>query len=89
MKLQAVTIGQNGVTEKDLLVHDAREPETAIHVMLAAMRGELPVALGVIRDVSADTYEAQLEQQIETVRSNAKILNINDLLNSGETWTVE
>jgi 2-oxoglutarate ferredoxin oxidoreductase subunit beta len=89
MALKAVTLGQDGVVEKDLLVHDAHEPNTALHTMLAGMKGDLPVALGVIRQIAADTYDSKVSEQIETVCSTRKITNMTDLLNSGETWTIE
>ncbi|GHT83321.1 2-oxoglutarate ferredoxin oxidoreductase subunit beta [Bacteroidia bacterium] len=89
MTLQAVTLGQDGIAEKDLLVHDAHEPNTALHTMLAGMKGDLPVALGVIRQIADDTYDSKVSEQIETVCSTRKITNMTDLLNSGETWTIE
>jgi 2-oxoglutarate ferredoxin oxidoreductase subunit beta len=86
MKLQAVKIGENGVNEKDLLIHDAYEPATAIHIQLAAMNNDLPIALGVIRQVHDVPYEQKAAAQIEAVITNRKITNVNDLLNSGDTW---
>jgi 2-oxoglutarate ferredoxin oxidoreductase subunit beta len=88
LKLQAVTLGQDGITEQDLLVHDAHEPDTSLHYMLAGMRGDLPIALGIIRDVAADTYNNKLYQQIDSVAGTSKIKNVTDLLHSGETWVV-
>jgi 2-oxoglutarate ferredoxin oxidoreductase subunit beta len=88
LKLEAVMLGQDGITECDLLKHDAHEPDTALHYMLASMRGSLPIALGVIRDAPADNYDTQLKQQIESVGAASAIKNINDLLHSGETWYV-
>ena len=37
-KLEVVTIGENGITEKDILVHDETTENTGIHMMLAQMR---------------------------------------------------
>ncbi|MBN2666516.1 MAG: 2-oxoacid:ferredoxin oxidoreductase subunit beta [Bacteroidales bacterium] len=89
LKLKVVKIGESGITEKDILVHDATEPNPGIQYMLANMRyPEYPVALGVIRAVSAPTYEKELENQIEQVRSKSKIKNMDDLLNSGSVWEV-
>ena len=49
-KLAVVTIGENGVSEEDILVHDAKEKDPTLHTMLARMQPpEFPVALGVIR----------------------------------------
>lgn len=87
LKLKVVKIGENGITEKDILVHDAAEPNPGIQYMLANMKyPEYPVALGVIRAVPGPTYEKELENQIEQVKSKSKIKNMDDLLNSGSVW---
>ena len=87
LKLKVVKIGEKGITRKNILVHDATEPNPGIQYMLANMRyPEYPVALGVIRSVPAPTYEKELENQIEQVRNKSKIKNMDDLLNSGSVW---
>lgn len=89
-KLKAVTIGENGITEKDILVHDAKEADPSLHLALINMQHpEFPVALGVIRAVEGNTYDQLLLNQIEDVKSKSKIKCMDDLLNSGETWTVD
>lgn len=88
--LKAVTIGENGVTREDILVHDVTEPNGYIHQQLIGMKlPDLPVAMGVIRAVKAPVYDQVMEQQIEDVRSRSKIKSIDDLLRSGNTWVVE
>jgi 2-oxoglutarate ferredoxin oxidoreductase subunit beta len=90
LKLKVVTPGENGITEKNLLVHDATEPNPGIQYMLANMRyPEYPVALGVIRAVAGHTYETDVEEQIKSIQNNSQIKNMDDLLNSGSTWKVE
>jgi 2-oxoglutarate ferredoxin oxidoreductase subunit beta len=88
--LKVVQIGENGVTEKDILVHDAKSPYPGVHVMLAGMKyPDFPVALGVIRDVEEPTYCGNVHRQIEEVRRSAKISSMDELLNAGETWIVD
>ena len=90
MKLKVVTVGENGVTLDDILTHDAHEKDTMIRVMLAGMKyPDFPVALGIIRDVEAPTYEREVARQVEEVKASSKIKCVDDLLNSGETWMVE
>ena len=90
LKLRVVKLGENGITEKNILVHDSSEPNPGIHYMLANMRyPDYPVALGVIRSVPGQTYERDLEHQITEVRSTSKIKNMDDLLNSGSVWKVD
>ncbi len=89
-KLKAVTIGENGITEADILVHDAHDANPTMHSMLINMKlPELPVAMGVIRAVPTTTYDEAVEKQIEWVSESSKIKNMNDLLFSGNTWEVK
>ena len=63
-----VKIGENGISLKDILVHDAHCEDATLHTKLAMMKGpDFPVALGVIRDVKAPTYEVAVTEQIEEV----------------------
>lgn len=87
--LRVVRLGENGITEKDLLVHDAYEENPCIHYMLANMKyPKYPVALGVLRAVPAPTYEVALEEQINMVKESSKIKCMDDLLNSGNVWEI-
>lgn len=90
LKLKVVKIGDNGISRENLLVHDAKEHNPGIQYMLANMRyPEYPVALGVIRSVEGNTYEADVENQITEIGKTAKIRCMDDLLSSGSVWTVE
>lgn len=90
LKLKVGRIGENGITENDLLVHDAHESNPGIQYMLANMRyPEYPVALGVIRDVAWPTYDEAVREQIKSISSSSKIKCMDDLMNSGSVWDVE
>jgi 2-oxoglutarate ferredoxin oxidoreductase subunit beta len=90
LKLKVVKLGENGITEKDLLIHDAYESNPGIQYMLANMRyPEYPVALGIIRSVPGETYEMAVEHQISEIRKTSRIKSMDDLLFSGSTWKVE
>lgn len=92
-KLKAVTIGHDGYTMDDVLVHDATDPDNALHFKLAMMGcmgdTDMPVAMGVIRNVDAPTYDACVEQQVEDVKGRKKDHNLMELLMQGETWEVK
>jgi 2-oxoglutarate ferredoxin oxidoreductase subunit beta len=89
LKLKEVKLGENGMTEKNLLVHDSAEPNPGIHYMLANMKyPEYPVALGIIRSVEGPTYESDVEEQINHVKQSSVIKCMDDLLNSGSVWEV-
>lgn len=88
LKIKVVELGDT-YSEKDLLVHDAREENPGMHLMLANMAyPELPVAFGVIRAVKVETYDNAVCKQVDSVKSKASFKNVDDLLNSGTTWEV-
>ncbi len=89
-KLKVVTIGENGVTADDILVHDETEQDPTLHMALINMQlPEFPVALGVIRKVEAPVYDAEMVAQIKQVQQTAKVKCVDDLLKSGNTWEVK
>jgi 2-oxoglutarate ferredoxin oxidoreductase subunit beta len=89
LKLKVVKLGEDGIPEKDVLVHDAFEPNPILHLLLGNMNyPDFPVALGVIRSVKANTYEVNLDKQIEAVKMASPLKNMNDLLHSGNVWKV-
>lgn len=90
LKLEVVTVGENGVKEGDILVHDAYETDNTLHNMLIKMQlPEFPVALGIIRQVSAPTYGDYVENQKELAAQKAKVNSMDELLNSGDVWEVK
>lgn len=87
--LKVVTIGEDGITEKDILVHDMYARTRGVHLMLAKMKPPyFPIALGVIRSIEAPTYDQLLEDQITTAKASSNIQCVDDLLNSGDTWEI-
>ena len=47
--LKVVKLGENGITEKDILIHDAHCEDNTLQLKLALMEGpDFPIALGVI-----------------------------------------
>ena len=84
-ELEAVTIGENGITKGDILIHD--ETNRTLASLLAVMEPPaLPVALGVIYCDPAPTYGDGVRQQEEVADGEASIENL--LLGGGRTWTV-
>ena len=86
LKLKVVELG-NGISEEDILVHDAEDNTPGMHTLLANMKyPAYPVALGIIRSVSAPSYDMAVKGQIAKVQKESKIKNVDDLLRSGSTW---
>ena len=81
-RLEVVTIGQNGITEDDILVHDANNPDDTTHYMLVRMTlPEYPVATGVIRSCECtNTYDAELEFQMKRAKETAKMKSVQELI---------
>ena len=87
--LKVVTIGENGVTENDILVHNAHEEDITLHYKLAMMTGpDMPIAMGVLRDVAEETYDEAVHNQIAEVQAKTKIHCFDDLVNSCEKWDI-
>ena len=89
--LKVVRIGENGITEADILVHDAHCEDNTLQLKLALMgNGDgFPIALGVIRDVEAPTYDDSVTAQIEEVKAAKKYHNFAELLETNDIWEVK
>ncbi len=88
--LKAVSIGENGYTIDQVLVHDAHQVDPTLHLKLALMDGtDLPVALGIIRDVEAPVYDEEVEKQIAEVQAKKPHRKLTDFLMAGEVWEVK
>lgn len=85
--LKVVTIGENGVKESDILVHDAKCEDATLHLKLALMDGpDMPIAMGVIRDVECETYDVAVTNQIKEVQAKSKYHTFDELIGSLEQW---
>lgn len=86
-QLKVVKLGENGITEKDLLIHDATTEDPGLHMMLVNMRyPDFPVALGVIRSVPFPTYDDLVRDQVIEIQQKGLYHTMDELLNSGETY---
>lgn len=90
-KLKAVTVGQEGYTMDDVLVHDAKEIDNTLHQKLGMMSLEqgLPIALGVVRDVDAPVYDQGVEHQIRDVQAEDPTRTLREYLMAKDTWEVK
>ena len=84
-----------------VLTHDATMQDPTLHRMLAMMgqdmirrlgdeaKGtELPIALGLIRNVEEETYDSAVNQQIEQVHEHSKVKTFDQLTSTLEQWEV-
>lgn len=87
LKIKVVTIGENGVTEADILTHNVHEDDPTMAYLLTRMSLPThPVAMGVIRAHRTMVYDQAMELQIEEAKAKSKIKCMNDLVNSGNTF---
>jgi 2-oxoglutarate ferredoxin oxidoreductase subunit beta len=83
LQLEVVTVGDNGVSADDMLVHD--ETDRNLASLLVAMEPpDLPVALGVIYCDPATAYEDQVQSRLDAACCG----DLYELVRSGRTWRV-
>lgn len=88
-ELKVVTIGENNITENDILIHDATTTDYSLQMKLALMEGpKMPIALGIIRDVEEETFEEAMEGQIKRVQSSSSVKTFDDLIAQCEQWEI-
>ena len=87
---EVVTIGEDGVTEEDLVVHDQHAEDPYLALILSRMFWpEYPVPVGVLREVQRPTQSELIESQIEQAIAKSGPGDLVQALRAGETWTVE
>ncbi|MBX3705698.1 MAG: 2-oxoacid:ferredoxin oxidoreductase subunit beta [Pseudomonadales bacterium] len=77
LALEAVTLGVDGVTEADILVHDETNPVLA--QLLVTLRAPLPVAMGVIHRRQAPAFDQSFVEHKPAVRRQ----RVRQLLHKG------
>ena len=87
-ELELATIGKDGVSEADILVHD--ETNRALAGMLALMEPPtMPVALSVLYCDPTSSYEDGVKDHLEEARLHTPEGDLNALLRRGHTWTIK
>lgn len=91
LNLKVVTIGENGYTIEDILVHDATSADSTLHLKLGLMepKAGFPLAIGIIRNVKELYYDNEVDKQIKEIQSQKKIRSLHELLMKGDVWEVK
>jgi 2-oxoglutarate ferredoxin oxidoreductase subunit beta len=90
MRIEVVEIGNDGVTEGDLLVHDETRDDPTIAFLLSRMEWpEYPVPMGVFRAVQRPTYDGLMAKQIDDIVAAEGEGDLEEIFREGDTWTVE
>lgn len=88
-ELESVVIGENGISDDDLLVHDSTREDPTRAYMLAGMNyPEYPAPVGVFRQVSRPVYDEDVRAQVKQAQESRPGGDLKSLLYSGETWEV-
>ena len=85
LETEVVALG-NGVSEKDLLIHDEHAQST--NLAHALSRVQDPTVLGVLRDVARPTYEDGLFEQVEIARTKKGAGDLAELYRESDLWEV-
>ncbi len=90
-ELEVVTLGENGVTEKDVLVHNPRREDPTIAFMLANLSGKpgFPTPIGIFRNVEQPTCDELNWQQINAAKQKKGDVSLRKFLAGSDTWTVK
>jgi len=89
-KPRVVTLGEDGVTESDVIIHNSTDEQLGLTLTIAQFESpDFPVPLGVFRDVKVPTYEALNSHQHDEARERLGRGNLESLLRGTETWTIE
>ncbi|HTQ98051.1 MAG TPA: 2-oxoacid:ferredoxin oxidoreductase subunit beta [Candidatus Acidoferrum sp.] len=89
--IEVVELG-NGITESDLVVHDAHHPRPSYAFLLSHMeeRPGFPTPMGVFRDWDdLPRFEDVINEQVQSVIQKKGAGDLNKLLRAGDTWEVK
>jgi 2-oxoglutarate ferredoxin oxidoreductase subunit beta len=85
---EVVELG-NGVTEADLLVHDEAAPLPYATMLAEMAPPAFPMPIGVLRRIDAPVFEESMRAQIAKITAEKKAGDLEQILRSGNVWTVE
>jgi 2-oxoglutarate ferredoxin oxidoreductase subunit beta len=91
LDLEVVALG-NGISEKDLLVHDEHNPNPVYAFALSRMDSMpgFPTPIGVLRALQGvPRYEDLIQQQIREVIAKKGKGDLAKLLRAGDTWELK
>jgi 2-oxoglutarate ferredoxin oxidoreductase subunit beta len=84
LELEVVTLGERGITEADLLVHDETNRPLA-SLLVALQPPAFPMALGVLYCDPTTSYERDVEARMAAAGPKG---DLAELLKKGRTWQV-
>ncbi|MGB0596832.1 MAG: 2-oxoacid:ferredoxin oxidoreductase subunit beta [Rubripirellula sp.] len=84
------SVSTDDVPVDDLLIHDEKDSNPSIHMMLSRMSyPHMPEPIGVLRAVdNVATYDDQINQQVADATAQKGVGDLDALFTSGDTWEV-
>lgn len=90
LRFRTVDLERDGLAASDCVTYDSSDK--ALATLLAQQTfwdAEMPRPFGVLYQEARPTYDALLNEQIEAVVETQGERSLQDLLNAGQTWTIE
>jgi 2-oxoglutarate/2-oxoacid ferredoxin oxidoreductase subunit beta len=89
-QLMVGTLGVDGVSESDILVHDETLADPSIAFWLSRFEPpDFPVVVGVLRNVPRPSYDEGMVAQIEVAKEKKGPGDLKELIYGNDTWTVD
>jgi 2-oxoglutarate ferredoxin oxidoreductase subunit beta len=88
LKPEVVTLGQNGITEKDLIVHDEHNQSLA-YLLSRLNYPSFPEPIGVFRSDTLPSLHERVESQIAEEKKKRGEGDLRKLLFAGDMWEVK
>ncbi|MGP3917541.1 2-oxoacid:ferredoxin oxidoreductase subunit beta [Nonomuraea sp. 10N515B] len=83
-------VARDGVSEDEILVHDAHNPDPSLAFALSRLDDPSfeHVPIGVFRSVDRPSYEVAMAEQMEQAAAQKGPGDLTDLLMGGDTWRI-
>ena len=87
---EIVTLGENGVGEDELIIHQPGAESLSYSNLLAQMSyPDFPTPLGILRQVESETYENAVTSQLALAKSQQGEGDLQELLTGSDFLVVE
>ena len=86
---KAIVVDMKKHSMDELLVHDETDLELAHIIANWTSNPDLPEPIGVIYSIDKPTYNQDMVDQINYAKETKGDGSVQELLNAGDTWTVD
>jgi 2-oxoglutarate ferredoxin oxidoreductase subunit beta len=84
-----VSLKDGSFSINDLIVHNEKDSTLAFILANMTYNTKLPRPIGIFQSIERPTYDHQMTQQIDTAIEKKGRGSLDQLLNSGDTWTIQ